>query len=148
MEIERKFLLKKLPEGLSAFPHEKIRQGYLNRKPVVRVREHGEHYTLTYKGEGLMAREEYNLPLDKESFLHLIEKADGRVIRKTRYRIPYQSYLIELDFFEDICIDSTEPLVMAEVEFSSEEEARSFVPPDWFGQDVTDDPRYHNSNMG
>ena len=147
MEIERKYLVKNVPEDIDRYPHEKIEQGYLCREPVVRVRMQGERYTLTYKGAGLIAREEYNLPLNREAYAHLIEKADGKVIRKTRYRIPYQTYVIELDFFEDIRIDSEEPLVMAEVEFETTEEADSFSPPEWFGSDVSLDSRYHNSNM-
>ena len=148
MEIERKYLVKEVPEFVRRYPNERIEQGYLCREPVVRVRAHGDKYTLTYKGDGLIARVEYNLPLTAEAYAHLIEKADGKVIRKTRYKIPYQSYVIELDFFDDIFIDSSEPLIMAEVEFDSLEEADGFSPPEWFGEDVSLDPRYHNSNMG
>ena len=36
---------------------------------------------------------------------------------------------------------------MAEVEFSSIEMANAFIPPEWFGEDVTMNPKYHNSNM-
>ena len=39
------------------------------------------------------------------------------------------------------------PLIMAEVEFDLEEEANTFTPPEWFGEEVTNDRRYHNSNM-
>ena len=90
-----------------------------------------------------MAREEYNLPLTEEAFRHLIKKADGRIIEKTRYRIPFSEYLIELDLFEG----DLSPLILAEVEFESIEKARAFHGPDWFGNDVTEDPSYHNSNM-
>lgn len=41
-----------------------------------------DEYYLTYKGKGLLAREEYNLPLTKESYEHLIKKADGNIITK------------------------------------------------------------------
>ena len=147
MEIERKYLVQEVPENIDRYPHETIEQAYLCRKPVVRVRMQGDRFILTYKGEGLMAREEYNLPLNPEAYAHLLQKADGKVIRKTRYRIPYLTYVIELDFFDDIRIDSDDPLIMAEVEFPSMEEADAFSPPEWFGTDVTLDPRYHNSNM-
>jgi CYTH domain-containing protein len=143
MEIERKFLIKQLPEALSSYEHYHITQGYLSTDPVVRVREEGEDFVLTYKGKGLLAREEVNLPLTKESFRHLIQKADGRIIEKTRYRIPHGDYTIELDVFEG----ELAPLIMAEVEFPSVEEANSYVGPAWFDKDVTNDPAYHNSNM-
>lgn len=142
MEIERKFLIKELPD-LSQYDNKHITQGYLNTNPVVRVREDGDNYYLTYKGKGLLAREEANLPLTKEAFEHLVEKSDGKIIRKTRYLIPLDPYTIELDVFEG----DHAPLIMAEVEFPSIEEANAFVAPDWFGEDVTQDPKYHNSNM-
>ena len=74
MEIERKYLIKTLPEDLAQYPYKEIEQGYLNTDPVVRIRRSNDAYTLTYKGNGLMVREEYNLPLTKEAFCHLKEK--------------------------------------------------------------------------
>lgn len=143
MEIERKFLPLHLPENLESYPHRTIEQGYLCTDPVVRVRRSGEKFTLTYKGGGMMARREENLPLSEEGYRHLVAKADGNIISKVRYCIPYGRYTIELDVFAP----PFAPLIMAEVEFPSVEEAEAFVPPDWFGTDVTFDPAYHNSNM-
>ena len=88
MEIERKFLTKELPENLSTYPCRHIEQGYLSTNPVVRIRKDNDKYELTYKGKGAMVREEYNLPLTKESYEHLREKIDGRLIIKKRYMIP------------------------------------------------------------
>ena len=88
--------------------------------------------------------EEHNLPLTEEAYCHLREKADGRIITKERYCIPYGDHLaIELDVFAG----DLSPLLLAEVEFSSEEEANSFTPPDWFGEDVTFSSKYHNSTL-
>ena len=72
-----------------------------------------------------------------------MEKIDGHPITKRRYMIPYEPYTIELDIFEG----HMKGLIMAEVEFPSVDEANSFTPPSWFGEDVTEDGRYHNSNM-
>ena len=83
IEIERKFTLKSLPADLETYPCQTIEQAYLNIAPVVRVRQSGDKYTLTYKGAGMMAHEEYNLPLDKTSYQHLLAKADGNIITKT-----------------------------------------------------------------
>lgn len=88
MEIERKYLIENIPLNLKDYPCLLIEQGYLNTKPVVRVRRQNDDYYLTYKSSGMMAREEYNLPLDKEAYDHLITKADGIVITKKRYLIP------------------------------------------------------------
>lgn len=157
MEIERKFTLKSLPENLESYPFHIIEQAYLNTSPVVRVRQQDDSYYLTYKGSGMMSREEYNLPLDKDSYQHLLQKADGNVISKKRYVIPLENpqftsnfvplstpeLVVELDVFAP----PFSPLIMAEVEFPSEEMANAFLPPEWFDEDVTMNPEYHNSNM-
>lgn len=162
MEIERKFTVKKLPDDLESYPCHIIEQAYLNTDPVVRIRREDDSYYLTYKGKGLMAREEYNLPLNEESYYHMREKADGNVISKKRYVIPIEepefdmayvsaaqksidqmSLRVELDIFEP----PFAPLMIAEVEFPDEETAKAFQMLDWFSQDVTDDPAYHNSNL-
>ncbi len=142
MEIERKFLIRQLPENLEAFPCLHLEQAYLCTDPVVRVRRQNDEYYMTYKGRGLMEREEYNLPLNAEAYGHLKAKADGRTITKKRYCIPLGELTVELDIFS-----SPEGLILAEVEFPTREAALSFTPPEWFGEDVTEDSRYHNSNM-
>ena len=141
MEIERKFLVRELPAHLEEYPKRHIEQGYLCVAPVVRIRKDNEKYELTYKSGGMMVRQEYNLPLDKESYEHLKTKVDGRLIAKTRYMIPHEPYTIELDVFEN----DLAPLVLAEVEFQTEEEANTLAPPEWFGEDVTFSKLYHNS---
>lgn len=143
MEIERKFLIDSTAIDLSKYPYHDLEQGYLNTKPVVRVRKEDDNYYLTYKGGGLMAREEFNLPLNAESYAHLLSKSDGNIITKRRYLIPYEKYTIELDVFAP----PFAPLMLAEVEFESIEEAKAFVGPAWFVEDVTNNPEYHNSNM-
>ena len=144
MEIERKYLLKTLPD-LKTYEFHKIEQAYLCTSPVVRVRREDETYYMTYKGGGMMAREEYNLPLNQESYQHLKEKADGNVIGKTRYLIPLEKegLVAEVDVFDP----PFAPLILAEVEFETEEQANAFEAPEWLGEDVTFDGRYHNSYM-
>jgi CYTH domain-containing protein len=157
MEIEKKYTIKKLPENLDKYECKVIKQAYLNTSPVVRVRKSNDKYTLTYKGSGLMAREEYNLPLDEASFEHLLSKADGNVISKKRYIIPIENprfddsfypitepkLVIELDVFDK----PFAPLIIAEVEFTCIEMAEAFIAPGWFDKDVTDNAEYHNSNL-
>ncbi len=142
MEIERKFKVSAIPT-LDSCIYRLLEQGYLSTDPVVRVRREDSRFYLTYKGQGLLAREEYNLPLTEEAYRHLLQKADGIIIRKRRYLLPYRNHTIELDIFEK----PYEGLVIAEVEFPTEEEAISFQPPSWFGEEVTYDSRYHNSAL-
>ena len=144
MEIEKKYLLKKNPD-FSVCEYHKIEQAYLCTDPVVRVRREDETYYMTYKGRGMLVREEYNLPLNKEAYEHLKAKADGNVIRKVRYLVPLKDtgLTAEVDVFDE----PFAPLVMAEVEFESEEQAAAFAAPDWFGEEVTFEGRYHNIYM-
>lgn len=158
MEIERKFTIKALPENLEQYPCHHIEQAYLNVNPVVRVRKEDHTYYMTYKGSGMLEREETNLPLTKEAYLHLRQKADGNIISKKRYEIPLRhpgfregfptppadyALTIELDIFDQ----PFAPLIIAEVEFGSREAAEAFMPPEWFDKEVTYDPKYHNSYM-
>ena len=123
MEIERKFLIEKenLPENLASYPCHRIEQGYLCTSPVVRIRRQDDDYFLTYKSKGLMAREEYNLPLTAEAY----------------------ELFIELDVFHG----KYEGVLLAEVEFPTEDAANAYTAPDWFGEDVTYSTKYHNSTM-
>ena len=144
MEIERKFLVKNIPPVLDNCNKRYIEQAYLCTSPTVRVRRDNDDYYLTYKGSGMIAREEYNLPLTKDSYEHLIKKADGNIITKKRYEIPDgNGYTIELDIFEG-AFNGT---VIAEVEFNTIEEADNYIMPEFFTEDVTNNPEYHNSNM-
>lgn len=143
MEIERKWLVRELPD-LSGAKSETICQAYLCTGPVIRVRQQGNRYILTVKGGGLMAREELNLPLDEQTFYRLLAKAEGRIIKKTRYFLPLEDGLmVELDHFES----PMDGLYLAEIEFPSVEAAEAYPGLPWFGEDVTQDTRYHNSVM-
>ena len=143
-EIERKYLIHTIPFDLKEYAFHDIEQGYLCTEPVVRIRKQDDTYYLTYKSKGLMSREEYNLPLTAESYEHLKAKADGNIIFKKRYLIPLPDGLtIELDVFAA----PFEGLWIAEVEFSSEEQANAFTPPEWFGEEVTWSSEYHNSTL-
>ena len=153
MEIERKFTVSAVPADLTQYVCRELEQGYLCTRPVVRVRrsvKNGEtSYILCYKSKlGLeqkadataqVCREE-EMPLTKEAYETLLSKVEGRVITKKRYLIPYESYTIELDVFAG----ELTGLVFAEVEFPGEEEAASFVMPEWFEKDVTFDDRFRN----
>lgn len=142
-EIERKFLVGTMPENLAQYDFHLIEQAYLTTEPTIRVRREDDTYYMTYKGKGRIVHEEYNLPLSKEAYETLKSKADGNIITKKRYLIPLDPYTVELDVFDP----PFAPLVLAEVEFPTEEEANDFYVPEWFGKDVTDDERYYNSFM-
>ncbi len=147
MEIERKFLVSEMPKDLSLYKAREIEQAYLNFTPTIRIRHDKssdfEKYELTYKGRGDFAHEEYNLPLDKASYDNLLKKHDGSVIKKTRYMIPLSKFTAELDIFEG----DLKGLSLVEVEFDTIEEEQAFVPPSWFGKDVTAGGEYSNARL-
>ena len=144
VEIERKFKIKSLPENLDQYKSCTIEQAYVCTAPVIRIRKQDDDYILTYKGGGFLAHPEYNLPLGKEGYEHLLEKSDGNIITKTRYFIPINDGLTaELDVFKNMF----DGLTFVEVEFDSLDKATAFDPPEWFGEDVTKDRRYHNSYL-
>ena len=144
MEIERKFLVKEIPSDLARYPMKKIMQGYISTDPVLRLRQSDDKYIFTYKGEGQLAREEFESSLTKAQFEKLWPLVTGNKIVKDRYCIPLENGLVaELDIYHQ----HLDGLTRVEVEFASIDEANAFTPPDWFGEDVTFDEQYSNSNL-
>jgi CYTH domain-containing protein len=149
VELERKFLIKSLPDNLFTYKKHEMAQAYISiddiTKSSTRIRKKDDKYIKTTKipnpqgkgnleTEAFVTREEYN-----EAIAHHI----GFVVEKTRYLIPYQKFTIELDIFHG----ELDGLIMAEVEFENEKEADAFDIPDWFSQDVSHDKRFANKNL-
>lgn len=155
MEIEKKYLvdptrikeLKKL-----AYTSFKIDQYYLSDKNdswTIRLRNQDGDLSITLKNKGLLSREEIEFPLTKIEFSDYVKLAQTK-IRKTRYIYEnsepdkankYPHYCYEIDIYKNY------DFITCEVEFNTEEEALSFIPPDWCIKDVTEDPFYKNVNL-
>jgi adenylate cyclase len=144
MEVERKFLVTQRP-NLDGTQAEEIDQGYLaiGQDGEVRLRRKGERLLLTAKRGAGLSREESEVELDREAFDRLWPLTEGRRLHKRRHVLPLDDDEIEVDVYAG----ELEGLVIAEIEFASEEEARAFEPPDWLGEDVTGDPRYLNETL-
>ena len=143
MEIERKFLLARLPDDLPAgIP---IRQGYLavDGAVEVRVREAGDQAVLTVKAGHGETRAEEEIPIPPERFAALWPLTVERRIVKTRHRVGVGDLVVEVDVYGP----PLEGLLVAEVEFDSSEASRAFVPPPWLGREVTGDERYANARL-
>lgn len=156
MEIERKYLVRWLPNDLESYPHVEIEQGYLCTSPTLRVRRMGDGFILTVKEKqrsvtttAIVNREE-EFALTEDKYMMLRAKCEGNMVCKTRYRIDlrrseadglYTTQVAELDLFHGV----HDGLRLVEVEFPSADAANAFVPPAWFGEDVSSDPRYRNS---
>ena len=143
LEIERKFVVKEVPADLDRYPSMQIVQGYLAEDPEgtqVRLRKTNEHQYLTVKRRCEVGRIEHEVPLPAEWWGRLWPLTEGRRLSKTRFNVPYNGFIIELDVFTG----TNAGLMVAEVEFPDPDTATSFEPPDWLGEDVTRDPRYSN----
>ena len=147
MEIERKFLVKSVPV-LTGIAPVYIRQGYLKiADPEERVREktinNKKSYVRTIKSGHGLCRSETETEISAEEFEMDWPLTKGHRVEKARYKIPYVGLMIELDIY----LNSLNGLHIAEVEFDSVEQAENFIPPEWFGRDVTDDVKYKNKNL-
>jgi adenylate cyclase len=142
-EIERKFLVRQLPENLASYPSTELSQGYLVSTDdglQVRLRKKRDEYSLTYKRGLGHVREEREVALTAGQFATLWPATEGKRLIKTRYEIPLGQRIVEIDIYGG----KHDGLVVAEVEFDDEESAIHFQPPAWLGDDVTGDPRYSN----
>ncbi len=143
-EIERKFLVtddswRQIAKGV------RYVQGYLSRdrERTVRIRTAGGKGYVTIKGasRGIARSEyEYDIPHDDARRI-LAELCDRPLIEKVRYRIPYGGLVWEVDDFAG----ENKGLIVAEVEL--EREDQTIRKPPWVGKEVSNDPRYGNSNL-
>ena len=146
VEIERKFLLKQLPEKLNRSRRYIIAQGYLATEPAgrqVRLRKKGKIASLTFKVGRGAHREEREIKLSPKQFAALWPATAGKRLRKLRYEIPWKDVLIEIDIYRGRHVG----LVVAEVEFPDRAMCRKFKPPSWFGREVTGEKRYSNVRL-
>jgi CYTH domain-containing protein len=145
-EIEKKFLLRRLPAGISEGT--KIRQGYLSAgDPEVRVRAKGEKFFLTRKSGTGFVRGEEEYEITKNVFDVLWSLTENARIEKTRYEIIGADGLVwEIDEFQT---GATEGLFLAEVELPDESIVPEIPPAiaEVIEIDVTNDEAYKNKNL-
>lgn len=158
-EIERKFLVDKLPENLDKYSHKKIIQWYVaitEDGTEVRLRKKWQKFFQTIKSSWNKIRDEFEIELTKDQFEALWDSTAGKRVEKTRYEIPYeyettgkewQKIKVTKKIELDIYYGNLDWMLSAEVEFKTEEESNKFVTPEWFGKEVTDDKKYKNKNL-
>ena len=138
-------MVNQVPSDLEAYPHKRLRQGYLvvDEDAALRVRETEGSFKLTLKrGRGL-ERMEVDLPVSQVQADLLWPLAAHRLIDKTRYRIPDPGGELELDLYHG----RHQGLILVEREFQSTDEARRFHPPSWMDREVTEDPNFTNARL-
>lgn len=152
-EIERKFLIS--PDKIPVLSHETIHnslhteQFYIQIDPEIRFRKvvigytECRHYYKTEKTKtnDPMVRGEKEEEITEDEYYDNFPRHIGNVITKRRYMI-----LLENDYWCSID-DYLNGLMVAEVEFDSIEEANKWIPPEWFGKEVTGIDEYKNVNI-
>jgi CYTH domain-containing protein len=145
-EIEKKYRVSRIPQDVERLTGILIEQGYLAIAAdgtEIRLRRTGGRFLQTVKkGKGLV-RTEVEIELSEAQFAALWPMTAGRRLSKRRYKVPLAGHVCELDVFRKPLAG----LVLAEVEFSTIEDSRRFVPPDWFAEDVTEDERFKNKHL-
>ena len=147
LEIERKFLVSNVQMCLAkATASFAIFQGYLSIDPArtVRLRIQDNHAFLTIKGASSSdgtTRFEWEKQLSLNDANNLLPLCLPGSIQKTRYHVPFNEYLFEVDVFEA----ALSGLVLAEIELKSSDQKIEL--PNWIGLEVTGDRRYYNSYL-
>ena len=144
IEIERKFLVKKIPHNDIKYSH-KIRQGYIakNKDRVIRIRQKENEYYITIKGNKIgISRFEFEYTIPKDDAEILFENfCQNKLIEKTRHYIENRGHTWEVDVFHG----NNKGLIVAEIELGSEHQ--TFHTPNWIDYEVTDQERYYNMNL-
>lgn len=146
IEIERKFLLKNDAWKQHISETHVIKQGYLQsgldqaHRSSVRVRISNKTANINIKSVDMKAirqEYEYEIPLhDAEEILKTL--CGDVIIEKTRYYVPFDRHLWEIDIFEG----QNAGLEIAEIELGDINE--SFEVPDWIGPEVSHNEQYYN----
>lgn len=145
-EIERKFLVTVTPGADVLGPGGRLRQGYIaeDGEVQVRVRITEAAATLTVKAGRGLTRTEVEVGIGVDQAEALWSHTDGRRVDKVRHSVPVGAGMVaDVDVYEG----SLAGLCTAEVEFESQDAARAFEPPAWFGPDLTDAPGWDNASL-
>ena len=143
-EIEHKYLVDNDSYKEMAKGKVEIRQGYLNRNPdrTVRVRTMGPKGFLTVKSRNYGSKRlEYEFEIPGEEAKEILKLAEPGIVEKTRYFVPFDGLIWEIDEFHG----SLKGVTLAEVEIP--DDGVTYEKPSFIGKDITGDPAYYNSNM-
>lgn len=141
IEIELTYLLKYLPIDIKQSHSKRITDIYYPigaEHPTLRLRERGNVYEMTKKspisGKDSSIQEEQTISLSQSEF-RSFSVLPGKKLEKTRYFYQFGNYRAEIDIFEG----SLRGLVLADFEFKSSEEMKTFSKPDFCLIEVTQD---------
>jgi len=146
LEIERKFLVRRLPPGWRLRASAQIVQGYFpvaSKELEIRLRRKGAQHFMTVKGGRGRRRLEEEIPIPEARFRSLWPLTHPARIAKRRYRIPCDGRIIEMDVYQG----PHRGLITADIEFDSVGQSRSFRRPEWLGREITGHRQYANQAL-
>lgn len=144
-EIERKFIVDRLPPADVLGTGSRLRQGYLAEENgiEVRIRLTERAATLAVKCGGGLVRTEVEVAISAADAEQLWPYTAGRRVDKQRYRVGLGDHTAEVDVYSG----ELDGLSIVEVEFGSGEAADAFRPPDWFGRELTGLAEWSNAAL-
>ncbi len=145
LEIERKFIMNTFPNQLRCLGEVHLEQGYISIEPEIRIHKATDiqngmtQYRLTVKGDGDLSRTEIKTEVDRNFYNEIVEFIGKPMIQKRYKRYQLGEHILEVSQ-----VDPGTPweFYYGEIEFSSEEEAKGYQPPEFLGQDVTQKADY------
>ncbi len=139
IELERTFLVKRLPERLLDCKFTEITDLFIPKEsihPVIRIRKNGDVFEMTKKSpvnlNDISRQKEQTIILSEKEYNTLM-KLEGKKFRKMRYYYKYDGKTAHIDIYHD----DLEGLAVADFEFGTEEEKKSFEIPDFCLVEVT-----------
>ena len=149
LEIERKFLMDGFPQGLDILSEVEIEQGYLSHDPEVRLRKavdkrtEEEEYYITIKGQGDLTRQEIETEISADFYYDVIDMLGFTPVTKD-----YKTYKLGPWKLEVSKVDggTRHEFFYAEIEFPTEQDAKEFDPPTFFGREITFNEDYKMKN--
>ncbi|HBY19995.1 MAG: hypothetical protein A2Y24_01450 [Clostridiales bacterium GWE2_32_10] len=144
MEIERKFILKSLPQTELGEKIEYKRHFIYSKDGVeMRIQQKGNMFELERKEkiDNLVSKKE-KIEITKEEF-DTLKTISNASIERDSYVISVEGREVSLKVYRGVY----EGLIRAEVEFATKEEAEGYVPPNWFGREITDTVIGKDSNL-
>jgi CYTH domain-containing protein len=152
VERERRFLLTELPPSLRVNdPHRQIFDNYITgtrlrlrkiRDPLKRewtwkltqkFARDGEDYSRTYITNIYLSQYEYEV----------FSVFEGNELRKNRYPFDHNGRRFSIDVF----LGALHGLILAEIEFETDEEMLSLTAPDFVAREVTNDPLFTGGHL-
>lgn len=141
--ITRKFLIKRSPKLVNS--EKTVYERYylfITDDTVIRVQKVGNKYEIERKAnKDNLVRESQKIEITAKEFDQLAKQSDKKIVRDS-YKISSNP-----DVYLRLYREDFEGLIRAEVNFNTKEEADSFIPPGWFGIEITGTPLSQDGNL-